>query len=131
RADGMCDGSSARRGGKWRRRQGAVAAFVAPTLGVENLTLSQLLERLSSELALPREDPSSGPAGRLLDTGIEAQVHGPIDMDRDVERLVVDPAFAGTPTGVCLKEICRKYGIPLDWHGGFRLPVRDVPDEFR
>ncbi len=105
--------------------------FVAPTLGVENLTVSQLLDGVSSQLALPREDPSSGPAGRVLDTGIEAQVHGPIAIERDVERLVVDPAFAGTPTGECLKELCRKYAIPLNWHGGFRLPVRGVPDEFR
>jgi hypothetical protein len=105
--------------------------FVAPTLGVENLTVSGLLERLLKELPLPRADPSSGSAGRVLDTGIEAQVHGPIDIERDVERLVVDPSFDRTQTGDCLKELCRKYAIPLDWHVGFRLAVRDVPDEFR
>lgn len=105
--------------------------FFTPTLGVENLTVSALLERLSRALPLPRADPSSGSAGRVLDTGIEAHVHGLIDIERDVERLVVDPAFTGTPTGDCLKELCRKYAIPLDWHGGFRLAVRDVPDEFR
>src|SRR5262245_35055240 len=105
--------------------------FVAPTLGVENLTVPGLLERVSRELALPRPNPSRGAAGRVLDTGIEAQVHGPIDMARDVGRLVADPAFGGTPTGDCLKELCRKYVIPLDWHGGFRLAVQDIPDEFR
>lgn len=105
--------------------------FVAPTLGVKNLTVSGLLERLSKELPRPRANPSSGSAGRVLDTGIEAQVHGPIDVERDVERLVVDPAFVGTPTGDCLKELCRKYAIPLEWHVGFRLAVRDVPAEFR
>jgi hypothetical protein len=107
------------------------APFVAPTLGVKNLTVSGLLERLSKDLALPWADPSSGSAGRVLDTGIEAQVHGPIDIERDVERLVVDPAFIGTPTGDCLKELCRTNAIPLEWHVGFRLAVRDVPDGFR
>jgi hypothetical protein len=105
--------------------------FIAPTLGVKNVTVSGLLERLSKELPLPRANPSSGSAGRVLDTGIEAQVHGPIDIARDVERLVVDPAFIGTPTGDCLKELCRKYAIPLEWHVGFCLAVRDVPAEFR
>jgi hypothetical protein len=103
--------------------------FVAPTLGVENLTISRLLERLAHELPLPRQ--SSGPAGRVLDTGIEAQVHGRINIERDVETLVADPAFAGTPTGDCFRELCRKYSIPLEWHGGFRLAAGDVPEEFR
>jgi hypothetical protein len=105
--------------------------FVAPTLGVANLTVSGLLERVSSELAGPRPSPSTGAAGRVLDTGIEAQVHGSIDVARDVERLVADPSFATTPTGECLRELCRRNSIPFDWHGGFRLAVRDVPAEFR
>ena len=105
--------------------------YVTPTLGIASLTVAQLLERLSSELALPRPDPSIGTAGRVLDSGIEAQVHGPIEMEHDVEKLVIDPAFEGTPTGACLKKLCRTYAIPLDRHGGFRLLARDVPDEFR
>jgi hypothetical protein len=106
--------------------------FVVPTLGVDNLTVTGLLERVSTDLAfLPRPNPSTCAAGRVLDTGIEAQVHGPIEMAHDVGRLVADPAFAGTQTGDCLKELCRKHAIPLDWHGGFRLAVRDVSDEFR
>ena len=53
--------------------------YVTPTLGIASLTVAQLLERLSSELALPRPDPSIGAAGRVLDSGIEAQVHGPLE----------------------------------------------------
>lgn len=105
--------------------------FVAPTLGVEKLTIAGLLERLSNELSLPRQSSSIGTPGRVLDTGIEAQVHGPIDLDEDVEQLVVDPAFRGTPTGDVLSEICRRYGIAIDWHCGFRLAARDVPEHFR
>ena len=105
--------------------------FIAPTLGVENLTVSQLLEYLCRELAAPAPDPSTGRAGRVLDTCIEAQVHGRIDLRSDVERLVIDPAFEGTPTGEVLDEVCRRYEIPKQLHCGFRLPVQAVPDDFR
>ena len=67
----------------------------------------------------------------MLDTEIEAQVHGPIELHRDVGLLVADPAFAETPTGTCLREVALRYGIPLRWHPGFRLNVNDVPDDFR
>jgi hypothetical protein len=70
-------------------------------------------------------------AGRVLDTQIEAQVHGPIDLHRDVEMLVADPAFAVTATGAVLCDLSSRYEIPLQWHCGFRLPVGDVPDDFR
>jgi hypothetical protein len=105
--------------------------FVAPTLGVENLTVPRFLEYLSTELPLSRSDPSVPPAGRVLDSGVEAQVYGPVDLQRDVDLLVVDPAFAGTETGECLKALSGKYAIPLRWHCGFRLPVREVPHDFR
>ena len=67
----------------------------------------------------------------MLDTQIEAQVHGPVDLHRDVELLVADPAFATTATGTTLRELAVKYEIPLRWHCGFRLPVGEVPDDFR
>jgi hypothetical protein len=105
--------------------------FVAPTLGLMHVTVPGLLERLSRELPRQRPDPWSGVAGRVLDTGIEAQVHGSIMMGRDVERLVVDPAFMGTSTGDRLEALCRTHAIALEWHVGFRLEARDVPAEFR
>jgi len=105
--------------------------FKAPTLGVEHLTISRMLEQLESELPKPRPDPSIGTPGRVLDTGIEAQVHGPIDLATDVERLVADPAFRETPTGDQLSELCHTYDIALDWHRGFRLAASDVPEDFR
>ena len=75
--------------------------------------------------------PADGKAGRVLDTQIEAHVHGPVDLRRDVELLVADPAFAATPTGRILRELAESYAIPLRWHCGFQLPVRQVPDDFR
>jgi len=104
--------------------------FRAPTLGVPNLTVARLLEMLN-ELRRPRRDPAEGEAGRVLDTQIEAQVHGPIELHRHVELLVADPAFASTATGTILRELALKYDIPMQWHCGFRLPVREVPDNFR
>jgi len=104
--------------------------FRAPTLGVLNLTVARLLKMLN-ELRRSRRDPAEGQAGRVLDTQIEAQVHGPIELHRHVELLVADPAFASTATGTILRELALKYDIPMQWHCGFRLPVREVPDNFR
>jgi hypothetical protein len=117
-------------------RNGALAQvqwppFAAPTLGVRQLTVPALCDLLTVDLARTRMNPSTGAPGRVLDTGIEAQVHGPIDLERDVERLVADPSFASTPTGGHLNGLARKYGFPIDWSPGFCLEAREVPAEFR
>jgi len=104
--------------------------YRAPTLGVAQLTIPRLLHVLH-ELVRPRKDPASGKAGRVLDTQIEAQVHGPINLHRDVELLVADPSFAASDTGAVLRELAQRHDIPLLWHCGFRLAVPDVPDNFR
>ncbi len=104
--------------------------YRAPTLGVPDITVSRFCDLLKL-LAEPRPDPSLGDPGRVLDTGVEAQIHGPLVLDRDVEALVADPAFADTPIGQSLVELAGQYGFDFQWHCGFRLPVRDVPDDFR
>lgn len=105
--------------------------FVAPTLGIENLTIPRLLDILCLELSLSPMDPSKGVPGRVLDTCVEAQIHGPINLRHDIERLVIDPAFDKTPAGEILNEISRRYDIPIHRHCGFQLPVHAVPDDFR
>jgi hypothetical protein len=115
--------------------QGAMASppwppYCAPTLGVAQLTIPRLLHILR-ELAQPREDPAYGRPGRVLDTGIEAQVHGPLDLRHDIELLVADPSFAASGIGAVLRELAQRYDVPLHWHCGFQLNVRDVPDDFR
>ena len=53
--------------------------------------LPTMRRRLVPRKASARSRVSNG-AGRVLDTQIEAQVHGPIDLHQDVELLVADPA---------------------------------------
>ncbi len=104
--------------------------FRAPTLGLSNVTVPKLLDILK-DLASPRTEPTNLPMGRVLDTQVEAQVHGPIDLQEDIELLVADPAFAPTNTGETLRKLAVRYGFPLHWHCGFRLAVGEVPADFR
>jgi hypothetical protein len=80
---------------------------------------------------MPFPDPASRPLGHALDGYIEVQVHGELSLENDVEQLVADPAFRDHPTGEILARISRRFGIPLSWHPGYRMPVREVPDVFR
>ena len=104
--------------------------FRAPTLGVPGLTIAQLLD-LVGQLPNPRPAPKHLEPGRVLDTQIEAQIHGPIELHKDVELLVADPAFAPAQTGELLRQLAPRCGFALQWHCGFRLRVADVPDDFR
>jgi uncharacterized protein DUF3626 len=104
--------------------------FRASTLGVRDLTVSRFCDLLKL-LRERRPNPSLGEPGRVLDIGVEAQIHGPVILGRDAETLVADPAFAHTPIRQSLVELADKYRFDLQWHCGFRLAVRDVPDDFR
>jgi hypothetical protein len=44
--------------------------------------------------------------GHTLGDYIQAQVHGAANLADDVEALVIDPAFAGTPTGAPAARHC-------------------------
>ncbi|WP_282692427.1 DUF3626 domain-containing protein [Streptomyces sp. CC208A] len=58
----------------------------------------------------------------LLDGYVEAQVHGPVELARDVEALVLDPSHRGT----AVEEAARGLPCPVEWHGGFRLSVAEL-----
>jgi Protein of unknown function (DUF3626) len=49
----------------------------------------------------------------VLDSGVEAQVHGPIHLLENVELLVEDPAFVGTATGTILYELANYEHVDL------------------
>jgi uncharacterized protein DUF3626 len=57
-----------------------------------------------------------------LDDYIEAQVHGPVRLDRDVEALVLDPCYRGT--GV--EAAARRLPCAVEWHDGLRLTVEEL-----
>jgi hypothetical protein len=57
-----------------------------------------------------------------LDDYIEAQVHGPLALDRDVEALVLDPSYQGT----AVEAAARRLLCPLEWHPGLRLAVEEL-----
>lgn len=114
---------------------GIIAALVAEvetngeTLGAKGLTVADLLTRFATIANPPVRCATN--YGRTLDDYVEAQVHGPVVLGVDVERLVADPSFQGTETGETLALLCARYAIELDWHGGFQLHPSAVPSEFR
>jgi hypothetical protein len=57
-----------------------------------------------------------------LDDYIEAHVHGDIEFGRDVEALVLDPVYRGTPVEVAAGRL----GCPVEWHGGFALTTAEL-----
>ena len=54
-----------------------------------------------------------------LDDYIEAQIHGGITLARDVEALVLDASYRGTP----VEAAARRLPCPVEWHPGYRLTV--------
>jgi hypothetical protein len=57
-----------------------------------------------------------------LDDYVEAQVHGPVRLGRDVEALVLDPCYRGTTVEAAALGL----GCPVEWHPGFRLGVEEL-----
>jgi hypothetical protein len=57
-----------------------------------------------------------------LNDYIEAQVHGPVALDRDVEALVLDACYRDTP----VEAAARRLPCPLEWHPGYRLTVAEL-----
>ncbi|GGN87663.1 hypothetical protein GCM10010112_70540 [Actinoplanes lobatus] len=66
-------------------------------------------------------------AGRALDDYVETQIHDRLTLSGDVAAVVADPSFRGT----AYEGHLRALGLPLRWHGGFRLPADELPDELR
>ncbi|MFJ8630515.1 DUF3626 domain-containing protein [Streptomyces sp. NPDC093568] len=57
-----------------------------------------------------------------LNDYIEAQVHGGVVLARDVEALVLDAAYRGTP----VEAAARLLPCPVEWHPGYRLTVGEL-----
>ncbi|MFJ2261817.1 DUF3626 domain-containing protein [Streptomyces sp. NPDC087844] len=57
-----------------------------------------------------------------LDRHIEAQIHGSVRFDRDVEALVLDPSYRDTE----VEYAARRLPCPVEWHQGFRLSTGEL-----
>lgn len=57
-----------------------------------------------------------------LNDYIETQVHGGVVLARDVEALVLDGSYRGTP----VETAARRLPCPVEWHPGYRLTVREL-----
>jgi hypothetical protein len=57
-----------------------------------------------------------------LNDYIEAQVHGGVLLVRDVEALVLDACYRGTP----VEAAARLLPCPVEWHPGYRLTVTEL-----
>jgi hypothetical protein len=73
-----------------------------------------LIEAAEADAAAGLRDP--------IDSYVEAHVHGPVRIDRDVEALVLDPAYRGTE----VEEAARRLPCPVEWHPGYRLTVAEL-----
>jgi hypothetical protein len=79
--------------------------------------------------ARPRDDRLEAEEGGLLDDYVEAHVHGVVDLAADVEALVLDPCFEGTP----IERQANALGVPVEWHEGRCLTVGELEqhEDFR
>jgi hypothetical protein len=99
--------------------------------GERNIRPARLVAHLCTRLDEPVAARMSRPLSRNLDHFVEAQVHGPVALADDVEALVADPSFVGTPTGATLTHLCERYCIPLYFHAGSVLDASEVPSDVR
>ncbi|OAA76909.1 hypothetical protein LEL_06593 [Akanthomyces lecanii RCEF 1005] len=100
-------------------------------LGVEKMRPRQLFERLGDLKKDFHDLYGSRVAAHNLDHMIEAQIHGEVLLGRDVDALVVDPAFRDTTVGQHLCDMASVYGFSIRYHGGFALRTEEVPPHFR
>ncbi|GAB3755485.1 DUF3626 domain-containing protein [Microlunatus parietis] len=70
----------------------------------------------------PHTDLSEGTEGGRLDSYIEAHVHGPVLLDRDVEAIVLDPSFRGTE----VEQAARLAHPVIEWTAGRILSVAEL-----
>lgn len=53
----------------------------------------------------------------ILDNYIEAHVHGPLNIEDDVDAIVLDPSYRDT----AVEKSAQRLGCEVEWHDGFKL----------
>lgn len=67
-----------------------------------------------------------GDGGDILDRYVEAHVHGGVEFGADVEAIVLDPCFHGTPTHEAASQLGE-----VEFHPGFRVRTESLDPEYR
>jgi len=80
----------------------------------ENFATIEYIEALINELENGNLDQ--------LDTYIEAQIHGDILINNDIECLVMDPVYKGTE----IEYQASKLPFDIYWHSGYELSVKQI-----
>ncbi|MYS18875.1 Protein of unknown function [Streptomyces sp. DvalAA-14] len=107
----------------------AAGTLARATFCYPDSCLEPLARGVASRMALialaeaDDRDPRSARYARdALDGYVEAQVHGPVRLDRDVEALVLDPSYRGT----AVESAAGRLPCAVEWHTGFRLTVEEL-----
>ncbi len=88
------------------------------------LSIAGLLDTLAS-------DAGMGRSARELDRYIEAQIHGGIDLARDVQAVVLDPSFQHTDVEHDLETAAERHGFEVGWNEGSAVHPEEIPTGFR
>lgn len=113
------------------------AATTGQALAMSHGDVAGLVAALQAPIRSGAHPDAVVPIGRALDSTeyIEAQLHGPIDLARDVARIVIDPSFVDTETGTALRAAADRFGVEISCHHGYCLDMADYRDtrvrEFR
>ncbi len=107
------------------------AFFREYALGEKDLSPRQVIDRLLYRLDQHVTERLKQRPTRNLNHFIEAQVHGDLSLQDDVDILVADPSFQGKDIGRTLEKLCTTYAIELHWHKGYSIRADEVPSDFR
>lgn len=97
-------------------------------LGSHDLSISAFLDLLKLGSVRPT---TNNALSNALDSYVEAQIHGPINLQEDVEKLVVDRSLHGTEMEDTVEQLALEYSIEVEWYDGYTARVEDLPVEFR
>ncbi len=100
-------------------------------LGQEGLSVVQVADHLTHDLQYSLSEVIASPAMRNLDDYIEAQVHGGVELLRDVTHLVADSSYRATEFESWFGRLSERYEVQLCWHPGFVVNPSDIPEDFR
>lgn len=97
-------------------------------LGSHGMSIGALLDLLK---AGSLRSISGSELSNALDSYVEAQIHGPISLQEDVQKLVIDRSLSGTEIETMLEQLALDYSIELEWYDGYAAHIEELPAQFR